>query len=114
MPWFPMDTHYLDDPKVQAAGEATPFALSVFPALLAKAKLRAEGGAFEVTYRDLAHTLFLSVDEAAKAVAALVGCGLLTVKSQDDRSIRAAFPSASWERWNRNLRKAQSRGSESA
>lgn len=114
MPWFPMDTHYLDDPKVQAAGEATPFALSVFPALLAQAKLRADGGRVEFTYRDLAHRLYLSTEEAAKAVAALVGAGLLQIERQDDRSARAAFPSASWERWNSNLRKAQSRASKAA
>lgn len=109
-----MDTHYLNDPKVQAAGEATPFALSVFPALLAQAKLRANGGSVEVTYRDLAHQLFLSSEEAAKAVAALVGAGLLQIEEQDDRSIRASFPAASWERWNRNLRQAQSRAAKAA
>lgn len=107
MPWVPLDTHYLDDPKVQAAGELTPFALSALPALLVQAKLRSDGGRVELTYRNLAHLIFVSPDEASKAVRALVSAGVLTLESQDDRSAKVKFPS--WRRWNENFRKAQNR-----
>ena len=76
MPWFALDTHYLEDPKVQAAGEMTPFALSVFPALLADAKQRADGGKVEVVFRSLAFRLFISEEEASKAIRALVSAGV--------------------------------------
>lgn len=114
MPWFPMDTHYLDDPKVQRAGELTPFALSVFPALLAKAKLRADGGRVEVVYRTLAFQLSISPEETTKAISALVAVRILEVESQDDASAKVAFPSATWRRWNENFRKQQSREAKAA
>jgi hypothetical protein len=107
VPWFPMDTDYLGDPKVQIAGELTPFALSALPALLARAKTRADGGIVEVTYRDLAHALFVSPDEAEKAIKALVTSGVLTMQSHDDRSAVVKFPA--WKRWNETFRKSLQR-----
>lgn len=112
MPWFALDMHYLDDPKVEAAGEMTPFALSVFPALLAEAKQRANGGSVEITYRKLAIKLFVSEREAAKAVAALVSAGVLTCESQDDRAVVVKFPA--WRRWNERARKSEQRGGKAA
>lgn len=114
MPWVPLDTHYLDDPKVQLAGEATPFALSVFPALLAAAKLRADGGRVELTYRDLGHRLFLDPAEAARAVAALAMAKVIEIDEQGDRSAVVRFPPATWRRWNENWRKQRSREAEAA
>ena len=110
MPWFALDTHYLEDPKVQDAGELTPFALSVFPALLADAKQRAEGGKVEVVYRSLAFRLFISEEEAKKAVMALLSAGVLTcpqVSEMSERSCRVVFPA--WRKWNERFRKAQER-----
>lgn len=109
MPWVPLDTFYADDPKIQQAGEATPFALSVFPFLLAQAKLRANGGSVEITYRDVAHKLFLSSDEARKAIGALTAAGVLELDDADDLSASVSFPSAAWRRWNENFRKQQLR-----
>lgn len=114
MPWFPMDTHYLDDPKIEAAREATPFALSVFPALLAKAKLRSDGGRVEVSYGKLGFELGISAEQAAKSISALVAARILEVESIDDRSARVAFPAATWRRWNENFRKQQSRDAQAA
>ena len=107
MPWFALDTHYLEDPKVQHAGELTPFALSVFPALLADAKQRANGGKVEVVFRSLAFRLFISEEEASKAVRALVSAGVLTCPEVSDRSCKVEFPA--WRRWNERFRKAQQR-----
>ena len=119
MPWVPLDTHYLRDPKVQAAGEMTPFALSVFPALLADAKQRADGGKVEVSFRALAFDLFITPDEAQKAIAALVEVGILELVSApvpacpqlSDLSQRVRF--ASWRKWNERFRKSQQRAGES-
>lgn len=114
MPWFPMDTHYLDDPKVQKAGAATPFALCVLPAMLAEAKLRAKGGEAEITYRKLAFQLFIGEDEAAKAVGALAMARIIEILSQDDESAVVAFPSATWRRWNESFRKQAQREAKAA
>lgn len=107
MPWFALDTRYLRDPKVQAAGEMTPFALSVFPALLASAKQEARGGKVEVTFRDLAHDLYLSKEQAEKAVQALVSAGVLSCPQVSEGSCEVVFPS--WRKWNDRFRKAQER-----
>ena len=112
MPWFALDTHYLRDPKVQAAGELTPFAMSVFPALLAQAKQVANGGKVEVAFRDLAHDLFLSQEEAQKAVEALVSAGVLTCPQMSERCCVVVFPA--WRKWNDRFRKAQERGATTA
>lgn len=111
MPWVPLDTHYLRDPKVQHAASLTPFALSVFPAVLAQAKQVADGGKVEVTFRDLAHDLFLSTDEAEKALKALVSAGVLTCPQESAAAVTVKFPS--WRRWNDNFRKANRRAIES-
>lgn len=120
MPWVPLDTHYLADPKIQAAGAMTPFALSVFPALLADAKQRADGGKVEVSFRSLAFELFISEDEARKAVGALVEVGVLEAVSApvpacpqlSELSQRVRF--ASWRKWNDRFRKAQQREAQAA
>lgn len=114
MPWFPMDTHYLEDPKVQKAGQATPFALSVLPALLAGAKLRAQGGKVEITYRRLAFDLCISQEEAAKAIAALVMARIIEILSQDDESAVVAFPAATWRKRNESFRKSRQREAKAA
>lgn len=119
MPWVPLDIHYLEDPKIQAAGALTPFSLCVFPALLAGAKARADGGKVEVSFRSLAFDLFISEDEARKAVSALVEVGVLEAVSApvpacphlSDLSQRVRF--ASWRKWNERFRKAQQRAGES-
>lgn len=120
MPWVPLDTHYLGDPKIQAAGAMTPFALSVFPALLAGAKQRADGGKVEVSFRSLAFDLFISEEEARKAVRALVEVGVLeavsapvtTCPQVSELSQRVRF--AAWRKWNDRYRKAQERESKAA
>ena len=114
MPWVPLDTFYADDPKIQQAGEATPFALSVFPFLLAQAKLRANGGSVEITYRDVAHKLFLNSDEARKAILALTTAGALELGGEDGVSAAVSFPPAAWRRWNESFRKQRSREQETA
>jgi hypothetical protein len=114
VPWVPLDTFYTDDPKVQRAGEATPFAMSVFPRLLTLAKLRADGGRAEITYRQLGFELFISQEEAAKAVAALAMANVITIESQDDSSARVAFSRATWRRWNESFRKQRQREAEAA
>ncbi len=120
MPWVPLDTHYLEDPKIQAAGAMTPFALSVFPALLADAMQRADGGKIEVSFRSLAFDLFISEDEARKAVAALLEVGVLeavsapvpTCPQLSDLSQRVRF--ASWRKWNERFRKSRQREAQAA
>jgi hypothetical protein len=112
VPWVPLDTHYLDDPKIQAAGSMTPFALSAFPALLADAMSRADGGKVEVTFRSLAFALFISEDEAEKAVQALIDTGVLEAMSRPvtrchAKSQRVGF--AAWSKWNARYRKARER-----
>ncbi len=118
MPWVPLDTHYLRDPKIQAAGAMTPFALSIFPALLADAKQRADGGKIEVSYRALAFDLFISEGEAQKGVEALIDVGILEAVSApvpacpqlSDLSQRVKL--ASWRKWNERFRKSQQRSGE--
>lgn len=107
VPWFPMEADFFTDPKVQFAGDLTPFAMSALPVLLGMAKLKADGGAVEITYRDLAHVLFVSPDEAKKALKALVSSGVLTEQSSDDRSAVVTFPA--WKRWNETFRKSVQR-----
>lgn len=115
MPWFPLDTHYYQDPKIEAAGAMTPFAMSVFPMLLADAKQRADGGKVEVSYRKVSNSLFISEEEARKAIAALVEVGVLEAVSApvpacpqlSEGSIRLVFPA--WRRWNERFRKASQR-----
>ena len=112
MPWVPLDTHWYCDPKIQRAGALTPFALSAFPAILAEAKQRADGGRVELTFRSLSHSLFISEDEARKAVAALVDVGVIEdddVTPCHDLSRPVRFPHETWKRWNANFRKAQQR-----
>lgn len=112
MPWVPLDTHWHIHPKMQQAGALTPFVFCTFPAILAEAKQRADGGRVELTFRSLAHDLYISEDEARKAVSALVDCGVL---EDDDvtpchglsRPVR--FPPETWKRWNANFRKQQQR-----
>lgn len=112
MPWLALDTHYLDDPKIQAAGELTPFAMCVFPALLAEAKQRASGGKVEVSYRNLGHLLYLSCEETEKAVLALVSAGVLDCPQRSEKAATVVFPA--WRKWNERFRKATAREGQKA
>ena len=108
-----MDTHFLSDPKIQEVGdEVGPAGIAVFVALLAQAKLRADGGRVEFTYRDLAHSIFTDLESAGVAVRALVSAGVLTVEESDDRSAVVKFPA--WRRWNETFRKANQRAAQTA
>lgn len=115
MPWVPLDTHYLGDPKIQDAGAMTPFALSVFPALLAEAMSRADGGKVEVSFRTLSFNLYITEEEAEKAVQALIDTGVLEEVSRpvtrrhacSAKAIRVGF--AAWSKWNARYRKARER-----
>lgn len=110
MPWFRMDIHWYEDPKIEAAAaSAGPLVLSVFPVLLAKAKAENDGGKVEFTWRKLCLEMFAEQAEIEQAVAALASAGVLTCPHLSALSAVVAFDPMSWRRWQEAARKAARR-----
>ena len=110
MPWFRMDIHWYEDPKIEAAATASgPLVLSLFPVLLAKAKAQANGGKVEFTWRKLAHELFVEEGQTREAVEALASAGVLSCPHVSALSAVVAFDPMSWRRWQEAARKAARR-----
>lgn len=76
MPWVPLDIHYYCNPRIQAAGAMTPFALSAYPALLCAARNRGVTAGAKLPVAELATMLHLSEAEAKAAVEALIAVGI--------------------------------------
>lgn len=110
MPWVPLDIHWYQDAKVEAAGEqAGPIALAAFSVLLAMAKAQANGGRVEFTYRSLSHALFTERPAAEAAVEALVSAGVLSCPQVSAGGGVVAFNPEAWRRRNESMRKAFNR-----
>jgi hypothetical protein len=110
MPWFRMDIHWYEDPRVEEAAEvAGPMVLSVFPVLMAKAKAQNDGGRCEFTYRKMSQALFADWEEIRPALEALVSAGVLSCPDASERSAVVAFDPDAWRRWQEAARKAASR-----
>lgn len=115
MPWFRMDIHWYQDPKIEAAAEAGgSLVLAVFPVLIAKAKAQADGGRVEFTYRGLSHELFATPRKVGDAIRALVSADVLTCPESSDRGAVVAFDPDAWRRWQDAQRKAASREKQTA
>lgn len=110
MPWFRMDIHWYEDPKIEfAAAEAGPMVFSIFPVLLAKAKAQADGGKVEFTWRKLTQELFAEEADVKAAINALVSADVLTCPQASALSAVVAFDPLTWRRWQESARKAASR-----
>jgi hypothetical protein len=110
VPWFRLDIHWYEDPKVEAAAEVGgPLVLSVFPVLLAKAKAQASGGKVEFTWRKFCIEMFSERPELEQAVEALMSAGVLSCPHLSGMSTVVAFDPESWKRWQEASRKAAAR-----
>jgi hypothetical protein len=117
MPWFRMDIHWYEDPKVETAavqatrvsGAAGTAVIAAFPVLMGKAKAEADGGTVEISWRKLSQEIFAGEDDTRAAIAALVSAGVLSCPVVSDTAATVAFDPMSWKRWQEAARKAASR-----
>jgi len=116
MPWFRMDIHWYEDPKIEEASEVgSGVVFAVFPVLLAKAKAENDGGKVEFTWKKLSIELAFTQKQLRAAVDALASVGVLTCPQASARSAVVQFDKKSWRRWQEAARKAASReGGDSA
>lgn len=110
MPWVPLDIHYFQDAKIEAAAEEVgASALAVFSVLLCMAKGQAARGRVEFTWRSLGNATYLDRDDAVSAVRALVSGGVLSCPEESDRGAVLEFGRDAWDRWHDGFRKQTKR-----
>lgn len=108
--WVKLDCHWYEDPDIEAAAEeAGSIVLSLFPVLLAMAKVQNDGGRVEFSWRSLSHSVFAEKDVVIGGIRALVSGGVLTCPEESERGAVLSFDPDAWRRWNDAARKAMSR-----
>lgn len=112
MRWFAVASLIRDDPKLVQLGESHgTAAFSVALALFAEAATQEKSGRAEITYRNLAHSIFIDTDTARAVVADAATVGLLALEEETDHS--AVIRLLAWERHQAAYRKAKSRAQSS-
>lgn len=110
MPWFRLDIHWYEDPKIEEAAESGGgVVFAVWPVLLAKAKAENDGGKVEFSWKKLSGELLFTQKELKAAIEGLASAGLLTCPQASARSATVQIDKRSWRRWQEAARKAAKR-----